>query len=200
MSSVLTSCPLRSSGWLPAARDHGSRAGDAASFLLEREGREGQANLVNMGTPDLVKLTARIGGMNSPRASFERLEFSGVLALGAFGSAAAASSSSAASSPSASRPRDWCGSRTILAPVALLSAAVARVVGPVPLGASTPAASRLLEVREGHASGSHGAPQSDLSPTTFEKQNTDVASFILSISESRSGHYERRALVASRTE
>ena len=170
MSSVLTSWPLRSSGWLPAARDHGSRGGDAASFLLdEREGREGQANLVNMGTPDLVKLTARIGGMNSPRASFERLEFSGVLALGAFGSPAAASSPSAAGSPSAASSRDWCGSRTILAPVALLSAAIARVVGPVPLRASTPTASRLLEVREGHASGSHGAPQSDLSPRTFEK-------------------------------
>ena len=171
MSSVLTSWPLRSSGWLPAARDHGSRGGDAASFLLdEREGREGQANLANMGTPISGEVDCAYRGVNSPRASFERLEFSGVLALGAFGSAAAAGSPSAASSPS--RPRDWCGSRTILAPVALLSAAIARVVGPVPLGASTPAApaaSRLLEVREGHASGSHGAPQSDLSPRTFEK-------------------------------
>ena len=196
MSSVLTSWPLRSSGWLPAARDHGSRGGDAASFLLdEREGREGQANLANMGTPISGEVDCAYRGVNSPRASFERLEFSGVLALGAFGSAAAAGSPSAASSPS--RPRDWCGSRTILAPVALLSAAIARVVGSVPLGASTPAASRLLEVREGHASGSHGAPQSDLSPRTFEKQNTDVAKYFI---RDPSGHYERRALVASRTE
>lgn len=180
MSSVLTSWPLRSSGWLPAARDHGSRGGDAASFLLdERERGERVRRILRIwAPPDLVKLTARIGGMNSPRASFERLEFSGVLALGAFGSPAAAGSPSAASSPSASRCRDWCGSRTILAPVALLSAAIARVVGPVPLGASTPAASRLLEVREGHASGSHGAPQSDLSPRTFEKQNTERRGFI----------------------